>query len=227
MVELSRAVEDYLKTVYHLTARGGSATTGGLAHEMGVASPSATAMVRRLEEGGLLTRPDARSLRLTAAGEVAALRVVRRHRLLETFLARVLDVPWDEVHDEAELLEHALSERLEERIDTKLGHPAFDPHGDPIPPRHGTHCEDWGRPLRGTAPGCRFRVQRVSDRDSAALRHLGLLGVVPGAVLEVEEQAPFGGPLWIRVGGQRHPLGEPLVELVHGTIEGEGHDGDE
>lgn len=219
MVVMSRATEDYLKTIYQVATRGEPVTTGVLAHELGVSSPSVTAMVKRLEEGDLLARPDARTLRLTEAGTQAALRVVRRHRLLETFLARVLDVPWDEVHAEAELLEHSLSDRLEERIAALLGHPTHDPHGDPIPPRYGTHQEDWGVPLRSVVPGVRFRVRRVSDRDSAALRHLGLLGIVPGALIDVDEQAPFGGPLWVRVGGHRHPLGPPLVGLLHGTVE--------
>jgi DtxR family Mn-dependent transcriptional regulator len=217
---LSRASEDYLKAIYHLAHRGEAVSTGQLAHELGVSSPSVSAMVKRLEDGSLLARPDSRTLRLTDAGERAALRVVRRHRLLETFLARVLDVPWDEVHAEAELLEHALSDRLEERIDAVLDHPTHDPHGDPIPPRDGPHDEDWGEGLDAVAPGARFLVERVSDRDSDALRYLGELGVFPGVVVTVEEQAPFGGPRWIRVGGQRHPLGGPLTRLVHGHVVG-------
>lgn len=219
MVVMSRATEDYLKTIYYVTARGDAVTTGVLAAELGVSSPSVTAMVKRLEDGALLARPDARTLRLTEEGERAALRVVRRHRLLETFLARTLGLSWDEVHAEAELLEHALSERLEERIDAVLGHPTHDPHGDPIPPRHGRHDEDWGVALDAVAPGSVFRVRRVADRDSAALRHLGQLGIVPGALLDVEERDLFGGPLWVRVGQERHPLGPPLVRLVHGTVE--------
>ena len=218
MVTMSRATEDYLKAIYNLAHLGGPVTTSTLAHELGVSSPSVSAMLKRLEDGDLLARPDG-SLRLTASGERAALRVVRRHRLLETFLARVLDVPWDEVHAEAELLEHALSDRLEERIDTALGHPSHDPHGDPIPPREGPHTEGRGTPLDAVAEGSRFRVERVSDRDSAALRYLGALGVVPGAVLVVEEQAPFGGPRWIRLGQQRHALGGALTELLHGHVE--------
>lgn len=215
---MSRATEDYLKAIYNLAHLGGPVTTGSLAHELGVSSPSVSAMLKRLEDGDLLTRPDSRSLQLTDSGERAALRVVRRHRLLETFLARVLDVPWDEVHAEAELLEHALSERLEERIDAALGHPTHDPHGDPIPPRDGPHVEVRGTPLDSVSDGVRFRVERVSDRDSAALRYLGDLGVVPGAVLAVEEQAPFGGPRWVRVGDDRHALGSALTHLVHGHV---------
>jgi DtxR family Mn-dependent transcriptional regulator len=218
MATLSRATEDYLKAVYHVTNRGKPVTTGLLATELGVSSPSVSAMVRRLEDAGLLQRADSRSFRLTDDGEREALRVVRRHRLLETFLARMLGVPWDEVHAEAELLEHALSERLEERIDAVLGRPTHDPHGDPIPPRHGPHEERWGAGLDSVPTGCRFRIDRVSDRDSAALRYLGELGVIPGVVVDVEEQEPFGGPRWVRVEGERRSLGGPLTRLVHGRV---------
>jgi len=127
-------------------------------------------------------------------------------------------VPWDEVHAEAELLEHVLSERLEERIDAALGHPTHDPHGDPIPPRHGPHDERWGVGLDAVPPGAFFRVRRVSDRDSAALRHLGELGVRPGVVLAVERQDPFGGPLWVRIDDRSCALGTPLTRLVHGDV---------
>lgn len=222
MVTMSRATEDYLKAIYNLAHRGEPVTTGLLAQELGVSSPSVSAMVKRLEDGRLLDRGDSRALRLTASGERAALRVVRRHRLLETFLARVLDVPWDEVHAEAELLEHALSERLEERIAAALGHPTHDPHGDPIPPRDGPHEEQWGAELESAPPGSRFRIERVSDRDSAALRYLGELGVYPGVVVVVEEQAPFGGPRWVRIDGRRQPLGPALTRLVHGHVVEEG-----
>jgi DtxR family transcriptional regulator, Mn-dependent transcriptional regulator len=218
MEATSRAIEDYLKAIYHLETRGGPVTTGGLARELDVRSPSVSSMVKRLEGRGLVARPDDRSLALTCFGEREALRVVRRHRLLETFLAEVLDLPWDEVHAEAELLEHALSERLEERIDAKLGHPTHDPHGDPIPPRDGGHHEEWGVALDAVEPGSRYRIERVSDRDSAALRHLGKLGIVPGVEIVVAEQEPFGGPLWVVAGGVRHPLSEQLTRLVHGHV---------
>ncbi len=224
MTVLSRAAEDYLKAIYSLTASAGPVTTGLLAHELGVSSPSVSAMIKRLAGEQLVERSEGRALRLTEQGERAALRMVRRHRLLETFLAAKLGMGWDEVHAEAELLEHALSERLEERIDAALGHPTRDPHGDPIPPRRGPHEEAWGEPLAGVSPGCRFRVDRVSDRDSAALRYLGGLGVVPGAVLRVQEQDPFGGPLWILINGARHPLGGPLTGLIHGQTVGAAPD---
>jgi DtxR family Mn-dependent transcriptional regulator len=221
VLSTTRATEDYLKAVYGLATRGSGdpVTTGALAHQLGLSSPSVSAMTKRLEREHLLERPGPRGVRLTAQGERAALRVVRRHRLLETFLVRVLDVPWDEVHAEAELLEHALSDRLEERIDNALGHPTRDPHGDPIPSRDGSHDEDWGECLGDAPAGGRFRVERVSDRDSEALRYLGVLGVVPGAVLEVDEQSPFEGPQWVRIRGERHALGAPLTRLVHGRTE--------
>lgn len=219
MAALSASNENYLKAIFDLTHRGESVTTGALATELGVSSPSATAMLKRLEQTQLVERPNPRRFRLTARGERAALQVVRRHRLLETFLARVLDVPWDEVHAEAEVLEHALSDRLEERIDTLLGHPDRDPHGDPIPPRSGSHREDWGDPLAAARAGERFRVERISDRDSEALRYLGGLGVLPGVDLWVDEVSPFGGPVWVSLrGGARHALGAPLTRMVHGRI---------
>ena len=215
----TRATEDYLKAIYGLGSSGEPVTTGAVAQRLGVSSPSVSAMTKRLESLQLVERRKGSGMRLTAQGERAALRIVRRHRLLETFLARALDMTWDEVHAEAELLEHALSDRLEQRIDTALDHPTHDPHGDPIPPRHGRHKEEWGQRLDRVPAGDRFRVKRVSDRDSAALRHLGVLGIVPGALIEVQELTPFGGPQWVKIDGQRHALGPPLTRLVHGTVE--------
>lgn len=211
------AVEDYLKTIYHLTSQGEAATTTAISERLGVAPPSVSAMVKRLAASELVERPSAGQVTLTAHGKEHALRIVRRHRLLETFLARTLAVPWDEVHDEAEVLEHALSDRLEDRIDAALGHPTHDPHGDPIPPKRGTHIERWGEPLEEAMPGTRFRVDRVFDGDSAALRYLAGLGIRPSVTLSVEERAPFDGPLWVTVGGQRVALGRGLTRLVHGT----------
>ena len=216
MPVMSRS-EDYLKTIYALVSRGEPVTTSGLAHELGVSSPSVSAMAKRLQTEQLLQRPGGGWV-LTEQGERAALRVIRRHRLVETFLARALGMGWDEVHAEAELLEHVLSDRLEERIDAALGHPTHDPHGDPIPPRHGQHTEAVGQPLDTAPPGCRFRVERVSDRDSAALRYLSALGIAPGVVVDVEEQEPFGGPRWVRIDGARHALGAPLSGILRGHV---------
>jgi DtxR family transcriptional regulator, Mn-dependent transcriptional regulator len=215
----TEAMEDYLKTIYHLTSQGEEVTTSNIARRLGVSAPSVSAMVKRLEAGELVARPDPGTVLLTAIGEAQALRVVRRHRLLETFLAQTVGVPWDEVHDEAEVLEHSLSDRLEERIDALLGHPTHDPHGDPIPPRSGDHDERWADPLAAAPQGARFRVERVSDRNADALRYLAGLGIGPGVLVEVGERAPFGGPLWVTVDGERHALGPQLAKLVHGSVE--------
>lgn len=220
--ELSPSMEDYLKALVHLEAQGEPVTTGGLARRVGVAAPSASAMLRRLREAGLARGAAGHEVGLTAHGRRHALRVVRRHRLVETFLAEVLDVPWDEVHAEAERLEHALSPALEDRIAARLGEPSHDPHGDPIPPRDGEHDEAWPDPLDAAPSGARFHVERVSDRDSEALRYLDGLGVRPGVTVRVGGRDPFGGPLWIEVAGERRALGLPLARLVHGTVEGAG-----
>ena len=216
--ELSASMEDYLKALLHLDAEGEAVTTTALAHRVEVAPPSASAMLRRLREAGLVQAGDGHEVELTGHGQRHALRVVRRHRLVETFLAEVLDVPWDEVHEEAERLEHALSPALEERIAARLGDPSHDPHGDPIPPRDGEHDEAWPDPLDAAPTGARFLVERVSDRESDALRYLDELGVRPGVTVEVGERDPFGGPLWIEVEGTRRALGLPLARLVHGSV---------
>lgn len=213
-------MEDYLKAIYHLSSRGEEATTSRIAQWLGISAPSVSAMVKRLETGDLVARAEDGTVALTSSGESEALRVVRRHRLLETFLVQVLGVGWDEVHDEAEVLEHAVSDRLEERIDALLGYPTHDPHGDPIPPRSGTHDERWGEPLAAAPAGSRFLVERVSDRDSGALRYLADLGIRPGVVLAVQERAPFGGPLWVALDDTRHALGAPLTRLIHGSSTG-------
>ena len=215
-IDHSEVVEDYLKSVFHLCARRGSATTSGLAAQLGLAAPTVSAMLKRLEAAELVRRSPEHAVELTEHGRRHAVGVVRRHRLLEMFLVEVLDVPWDEVHDEAEVLEHALSPRLEERIDALLGRPTHDPHGDPIPPASGGHVEDWASPLAAAAPGSSFLVERVSDRDSGALRHLAQLGIGPGSVLDDLDWAPFGGPLWVVVDGRREALGTGLVQVVHG-----------
>jgi DtxR family Mn-dependent transcriptional regulator len=218
VVEHTAAVEDYLKTIFGLSEQGQPASTSTLAERLGVAAPSVSAMLKRLEGGDLVAHTKRGQVMLTQHGRGHALRIVRRHRLLETFLARFLAVPWDEVHAEAEVLEHALSERLEERIDAALEHPARDPHGDPIPPRDGPHRENSDTPLAAATDGDEFLVARVSDRDSAALRYLAELGIRPGVRLVVGELAPFGGPLWVRLGARSHALGAPLVRLIHGHV---------
>ena len=213
---LTPAVEDYLKAVFDLTARDRTVNTSALAAALGVAPPSVSAMLKRLVADDLVASHPDHHVELTGHGRRHAVAVVRRHRLIEDFLVKVLDVPWEEVHAEAEVLEHAVSDRLIERIDTFLSHPTHDPHGDPIPPRHGDHVEVWTTPLSQVRPRCRFHVLRVSDRDSAALRYLGERGIRPGVMLEVTERAPFDGPLWVEVDGHRTALGSTLTSIVFG-----------
>lgn len=215
----TEAVEDYLKSIFLLSGREEQITTTGLAGYLGVAAPTVSAMVKRLAAHDLVNRADDHLIRLTEHGERHAMGVVRRHRLVETFLAKTLGMPWDEVHAEAEVLEHAISPRLEELIDNHLGHPSHDPHGDPIPQASGRHVETWATSLSVVAPGTRFRVERVSDRDGSALRYLADLGIRPGAVVDVLERAPFGGPLWVLVDDRRHALGAEITSAVHGRVQ--------
>ena len=215
-MEWTKAVEDYLKAIYKLQAQE-SLTNASLAERLGVSAASVSAMVKRLEGAELLDRSSPRALALTGRGEAEALRVIRRHRIIETFLHRFLDVPWDEVHDEAEVLEHAISDRLEDRMAKALGHPVRDPHGDPIPPKDGAHHESWPQALDDAPAASWFLVERVSDREAEVLRYLAELGLVPGAVVHVEERLPFGGPLWIQIDDERRPLGAVLARCVFGS----------
>jgi DtxR family transcriptional regulator, Mn-dependent transcriptional regulator len=213
---LTPAAEDYLKAVYALCSHGAhAATTSELAQRLGVSSPSVSAMVGRLEDEGLVRRAEGRGVQLTPDGERAALRVVRRHRLLETFLERVLDVPWDEVHAEAERLEHHVSEELEARMDSALGHPTRDPHGDPIPGRDGTIAAVPAKRLLDLEPGEPAVVVRVSDRSPEQLRFLGELGMRPGVAVVVLERLPFEGPIRVQVEDRVHVIGRPLAAAVN------------
>jgi DtxR family Mn-dependent transcriptional regulator len=213
----TETVEDYLKAIFELVTRAGEATTSTLADRLGVAAPTASAMLKRLAADELIARRAGHRVVLTPHGTEHALAIVRRHRLIEEFLVRTLDVPWEDVHTEAEVLEHAVSDRLLERIDVFLGRPTHDPHGDPIPAREGLHVEQWATPLSQAPGGTAFHVERVRDRNREALRYLGQLGVRPGVVLDVVEQAPFGGPVWVMVEGRRHALGTELADLVFGV----------
>lgn len=212
-------MEDYLKAVYRLrdatnTGEGGQVTTQRLADELGVTGPSVTNMVKRLHELRLVRHTRYHGVELTPAGEKIALEVLRHHRLLELYLAETLGYPWDEVHAEAERLEHHVSEELEARMDSVLGHPTHDPHGHPIPSREGQIDTTVGVPLVNLATGSTATVSRVSDRDPEQLRYLGGLGLYPGAIVSLAERFPFDGPLRIEVAGHEHIIGRSLANAV-------------
>jgi len=201
---LSASVEDYAKAIYVLEERNGVASTTALAERLGVSAPAVSAMVKKLASDGYLTHVRYRGVRLTEEGRRVALEVLRHHRLLETYLAEELGVPWDRVHAEAEVLEHVLSEGLEERIAAKLGEPTHDPHGDPIPAADGTVVEPDTVALAALTDGDKGRFVRVSDSDPALLRELDDLGIHPGDELEV---VPGG----IRAGSTTHRLRPALA----------------
>jgi DtxR family Mn-dependent transcriptional regulator len=213
----SAAVEDYAKAIYALEQRGdGAVTTNALAERLGVTPGSASGMVRKLDELGLVTHVPYRGVALTEPGRKVALEVLRHHRLLELYLAESLGLPWDRVHAEAEVLEHHISEELEELIAAKLGHPTHDPHGDPIPTRELTIEERPSERLAALEPGARGRFVRVSDQDPEMLRYLDERGIRPGDAFEVVDRQPFGGPLFVRFGDDEvvHVLGGELAAAM-------------
>ncbi|MDR3632244.1 MAG: metal-dependent transcriptional regulator [Isosphaeraceae bacterium] len=202
----SLTVENYVKTIALIAARGATGrtavATGELAQALSVSPGTVTGMLKTLSEANLATYTPYEGARLTDAGQRLAMKVIRRHRLLELFLVRTLKMPWDEVHEEAEHLEHAVSERLVDRIDNFLGNPAVDPHGDPIPRADGSLTEPGGAPLKLLARGQRFRVVRVVDQDPAFLRYLSECGLDLHASGELAENRPEAGALVIRLGTQ-------------------------
>jgi DtxR family Mn-dependent transcriptional regulator len=212
--DLTVAVQDYLKAIYALESEGQRVTTSALARRMGVSAPSTTAMTKRLAELGLVERLPYRGVALTDAGRRGALEVLRHHRLLERYLVDRLGLSLDEVHAEAELLEHALSEELEARIDAELGFPTHDPHGDPIPDRNLRVVRGADRTLLDLEPGTRAAISRVPDGDSELLRYLGELGIVPGSDLELVAYAPFGGPVTVRTERGEHAISRELADRI-------------
>jgi DtxR family transcriptional regulator, Mn-dependent transcriptional regulator len=200
LAHLSDALQDYLREIYKLQSEGARVRTSTLARRMGVKPPSATAMVKKLAARGLVDHQPYRGVRLTRRGERIALEVLRHHRLIELYLARTLELGLDAVHDEADRLEHALSETLEERIDKALGSPTEDPHGDPIPDSALRIARSETRRLTELGPGDRATVQRVPDGDGELLRYLSDLGIVPGQPVELLGAEPFGGPITLRAG---------------------------
>ena len=197
----SRSFEDYVKAIYELDGSNRRVSSSALATKLGVTPASVTGMIKKIsrDRSQILDYTPHRGVQLTDAGAGIALAIVRRHRLVELFLCNVLGYSWDEVHEEAERLEHVISSRLEERIARFLGHPAVDPHGDPIPTSEGTVSIAMYRPLGSLDEGQSGNVKRVMSEDEKFLQYLTDLGIVLGAELLVVEKAPFGGPVHLRL----------------------------
>jgi DtxR family Mn-dependent transcriptional regulator len=214
------AVEDYSKAIFALESRGEEpVSTNALAERLGITPGSVSAMLRRLDELGLITHEPYRGVRLTDDGRRIALEVIRHHRLLESYLAEALGMPWDRVHDEAEVLEHVLSDDLEELIAAKLGHPTVDPHGDPIPSADLELEERATDRMENMQPGDEGLFVRVSDSDPEMLRYLSERGISPGDSFAVRERQPFGGPLFVLFGEREHAIGGRLAGAMRVEVE--------
>ena len=218
----SEAIEDYAKAIYSLSRRSEAPVgTSELASRLGVAPATATAMLKRLDGMGLVDHEPYHGVTLTPAGERVALEVIRHHRLLESYLSEALGMPWDRVHEEAEVLEHYISEELEQLIAAKLGDRRHDPHGDPIPGADlAFPVEDEDRPLGDLDEGEAAVFTRVSDVDSQMLRYLAERGIRPGSRLLMKGRQPFGGPLFVEIDGTEHALGGELVRRMRVSAKG-------
>lgn len=220
MPQISDAAEDYLKAILELTEHDNVAATGDIARLLGITAQSVTGMLAKMREAGLVHYEPYRGASLTRAGRVHALRLVRRHRLLETFMIEKLGYTWDEVHIEAERIEHALSNVFTDRLATFLGNPSRDPHGDPIPGPDGAMPVDEDVPLTGAHVGATLVVRRVGSRDQAVLVYLQKLGIVPGVALFVHEVEPGGAVLHLKKDGHLVSVSADLAGEVFGTLLG-------
>jgi DtxR family transcriptional regulator, Mn-dependent transcriptional regulator len=211
---LSRSVEDYLKAIYALTERDEPASTSSIAEALDIQPASVSGMVKRLAESGYLEHSPYRGVKLTDEGTRVALQVVRRHRILETYLSRRLGYSWDDVHEEAERLEHAASDELIDRMSAALENPRHDPHGAPIPSRSGVVEEGTHPFLSEIEPGATVRIQAVRDDDSERLRYMESRGLMPGVVVSIEAKAPFDGPIRLMVGTKPETIGFELARRI-------------
>jgi DtxR family Mn-dependent transcriptional regulator len=213
--ELTGPVEDYLKAIYELEIRHGAASTNEIAAALRIAAPSVSGMIRRLSSQGLIAHEPYKGVQLTREGRRAALKTIRRHRVIESYLTQALGYPWDRVHDEAERLEHAASDELIDRMAEAIGEPETDPHGAPIPTRDGTlGAEPRLAPLAELAEGGRARIARVGDRDAERLRYLATLGMAIGSEIELVSREPYDGPITLKVDGKRRVIGGELARQI-------------
>jgi DtxR family Mn-dependent transcriptional regulator len=215
-MSLSQSVEDYLKAIYVLQSEGGTASTTNIAKALNVSSASVTNMLKRLAKMNLLEHESYKGAKLTAAGDKIALEVLRHHRLLELYLKDVMGYSWDEVHDEAENLEHHISEQFEDRIAELLNHPTHDPHGDPIPTKDGVMPEMAQLSILQAEEKVPYIIGRVKDQDPELLRYLEKIGVIPGVKIEVIEKTPFNGPVKVKLEkDQEQTLGHAVASEVY------------
>lgn len=210
---LSQTVEDYLKTIYKIQMDG-RATTSRIANQMGVSSASVTNMMKRLSEMGLLEYASYQGVELTDSGQKIALEVIRHHRLLELYLKEMLGYSWDEVHDEAENLEHHISEQFEDRIAEILNEPTHDPHGDPIPSKEGTMPAGEAKKLVDAPQNSELIVRRVTDQNPELLRYLEKIKLIPGAKINIKEEAPYDGPLTVQIEDEQQVIGRKVAEHI-------------
>lgn len=213
--DLTRSVEDYLKAIFTLSEAGQPASTTGIADALSVAAPSVSGMVKRLAETGLVEHLPYKGVTLTDHGRRAALRMLRRHRLIETYLVSTLGYTWDTVHDEAERLEHAVSDDLIERMAAALGNPQVDPHGDPIPAADGAMPMCVDIPLPDVPVGETVTISRVDSGSPERLRWLGDAGLMPGVEITVRDVQPFAGPITLVVGNEQRVVGRELARQLH------------
>lgn len=211
---ISQTVQDYLKIIYKLGVNGAKVSTNAMAERLNVSQASVTGMIKKLAEIKLIRYTPYHGVALTKAGRKIALEIIRHHRLLELYLAEALGYSWDQVHDEAEKLEHVISEEFEDRMSEFLGNPTTDPHGAPIPSKDGTIEERMLESLCSVEAGQRVKIKQISDRDPEMLRYLANIGIYPEVVIDVIEKAPFEGPLLIKLGDNEHYLGQALTKNI-------------
>ncbi len=211
---ITPAIQDYLKILYKLGANDKTVTTNAIAERLNVSQASVTGMIKKLAEIKLLSHTPYYGVELTESGRKIALEIIRHHRLLELYLSEALGYRWDQVHDEAEKLEHFISEEFEDKVAEFLGHPTLDPHGAPIPTKNGEIHERMLSPLTSTGAGQKVKIEQVSDKDAEMLRYLGNIGIFPAVEIEVMDKAPFDGPLLIKIGDTQHYLGPAVTNNI-------------
>ena len=211
---ITQAVQDYLKIIFKLANNGKAVSTNAIAEKLQISQASVTGMIKKLSDLKLTTHRPYYGVELTQTGRKIALEIIRHHRLLELYLAEALGYSWDRVHDEAEKLEHVISEEFEDKMAKILGNPTADPHGAPIPSKDGLIEERTLECLSVIDAGQKVQVKEVSDKDPEMLRYLGDIGIFPDVMIDVMEKAPFGGPLLIKVAGKEYNLGERLTDNI-------------